>query len=105
MEAVETLRRWVGEAKRVVYIAGAGLSVASGIRPYRGAPNAVWAEFVTDWGTVRKFREDPAAWWATFWLKSHGDIFKEAIEPNAGHRALSQLCASCEAVLITQNID
>jgi NAD-dependent SIR2 family protein deacetylase len=90
----------------VVYIAGAGLSVASGVRPYRKAPNAIWAEYVTDWGTTAKFFEDPAEWWAKFWLEGHGDLFKAGVEPNPGHHALARLVKrSANDLLITQNID
>ena len=103
---LETLKGWLAGSQHTVFLAGAGLSVASGIRPYRGAPNAVWEEYVTDWGTVAKFRADPALWWAKFWLEGHGDIFKQQIEPNEGHRALAKLCSTArDALLITQNID
>jgi NAD-dependent deacetylase len=105
MKTLETLRTWLAEATRVVYLAGAGLSVASGIRPYRNAPNAIWAEYVTDWGTLRKFREAPAEWWAKFWLEGHGDLFKADIAPNAAHVALAALCRRGDALLVTQNID
>src|SRR4051812_27712586 len=92
LSAIDQLKGWLRDAKSVVYLAGAGLSVASGIRAYRNGPNAIWSEYVTDWGTVAKFRADPAAWWAKFWLEAHGDIFKQDLAPNAGHRALAKLC-------------
>jgi NAD-dependent SIR2 family protein deacetylase len=103
--SVDTLKGWLAEAKSVVFLAGAGLSVASGIRPYRNAPNAIWAQYVTEWGTIAKFRDDPAEWWAKFWLEGHGDIFKHDIRPNPGHAALAKLCERDGALLITQNID
>ncbi len=39
---VETVRRWVSEAKRIVGFSGAGISTESGIPDFR-SPNGVWA--------------------------------------------------------------
>jgi len=93
------------QARRVVFLCGAGLSVPSGIRAYRSGPNAIWAENVMEWGTAQKFHDDPARWWSEFWLKAHGDLFR-AFEPNAGHRALAKaMSRSKDDLVITQNID
>jgi NAD-dependent deacetylase len=91
----------VAEARRVVWLCGAGLSVPSGIRAYRSGPKAIWSENVLEWGTRTKFLDDPAAWWSEFWLKAHGDLFR-SFEPNEGHRALAR---GREDLVITQNID
>lgn len=96
----------VGEllaGKNVVFITGAGLSVSSGIPPYRGQvrrhpslcrvaaskplirvltlvflvfpqDDATWSKFVTSWGTRRKFNRDPIKWWNTFWLQTHAKV-------------------------------
>lgn len=97
-------------AKRVVYLCGAGLSVPSGIRAYRSGPNAMWDEYVTDWGTAERFRADPAAWWCRFWLEAHRELVSpssgRAFQPNPGHRALARLAGRAPGdLLITQNID
>ena len=93
------------KAARVVYLCGAGLSVPSGIRAYRSGPNAVWSEHVKEWGTFEKLLEDPAAWWREFWLKAHGDVFRD-VSPNAGHAALARLVTRSEGdLVVTQNID
>ena len=99
------LARKIADARRVVYLCGAGLSVPSGIRAYRSGPNAIWSKNVLAWGTAQKFHDDPAAWWSRFWLEAHGDLFKR-FEPNAGHRALAGAMArSKDDLVITQNID
>ncbi|MFO0747118.1 MAG: Sir2 family NAD-dependent protein deacetylase [Myxococcota bacterium] len=104
-DAVDTLAEWIGAARRVVYLAGAGLSVASGVRAYRSGPAAVWDELVTAWGTRRRFMADPARWWSTFWLAAH-EALLGAVVPNAGHRALARLCQrGPDDLLVTQNID
>lgn len=92
-------------AGRVVYLCGAGLSVPSGIRAYRSGPHAVWDEYVTDWGTLARFLEDPATWWKQFWLGAHQDLFRR-FAPNAAHRALVRLMRrSPRDLVVTQNID
>lgn len=106
MDTLTTVAGWIAAANRVVYLCGAGLSVASGINAYRSGPNAVWAEYVLEWGTIAKFLSDPAAWWTTFWLGAHGKLLAAGIVPNAGHLALTRLAArSPEDLVITQNID
>ena len=102
---VSELAARLKQARRVVFLCGAGLSVPSGIRAYRSGPNAIWSENVMEWGTVQKFRDDPALWWSEFWLKAHGDLFRD-FEPNAGHLALAKAMARHPAdLVITQNID
>lgn len=104
-DALDLLARWVRDSEAVVYLAGAGLSVASGIRAYRTGPDAVWDAFVTEWGTVRKFLSDPAAWWSRFWLEAHAALLTP-VAPNDGHRALARLVRrSPRDLLVTQNVD
>lgn len=106
MTELDEVARWLREARQVVYLCGAGLSVPSGIRAYRTGPDAVWGEYVLEWGTRAKFLEDPAAWWRTFWLGAHGELLKTDLHPNAGHAALVRLSRrSPRDVVITQNID
>lgn len=106
MDALTRVGRWIREAERVVYLCGAGLSVASGIRAYRSGPNAVWGEYVLEWGTRAKFLADPRAWWTTFWLGAHGELLQSGIVPNAGHQALTRLVTrNVHDLIVTQNID
>ena len=102
---VTELAQRLQEARRVVFLCGAGLSVPSGIRAYRSGPNAIWAENVMAWGTAQKFHDDPAAWWSQFWLGAHGDLYRD-FKPNAGHVALAHaMKRSADDLVITQNID
>jgi NAD-dependent deacetylase len=108
----ETALRAVIERLRtddsIVWVTGAGLSVASGINPYRQRSDAVWAHFITDWGTAARFSADPQAWYEKFWLAAHPSLHDDAapIAPNPGHRALSTLLRSHpNHHVITQNID
>ena len=62
--------------------------------------------FFFQWGTKRKFLEDPATWWTDFWLKSHDtDEFLNA-RPSASHVAITQIVnAYPNARVVTQNVD
>lgn len=94
--------------KPLVVITGAGVSLASGIPTFRGTdPDAVWARDVTDLGTHRYFREDPAGSWK-WYLSRFGVLNGKA--PNAGHTAISALerwqrGRGGAFTLITQNVD
>jgi NAD-dependent deacetylase len=102
---IDELARTLKKSEDVVWVTGAGLSVASGIAPYRSGSDAVWARFITEWGTFEKFKEDPVAWWREFWVKAHGVDLK-TVRPNAGHDAITALVKSDpHHNVITQNID
>lgn len=89
---------------RTVFITGAGISVASGIPPYRGSPDAVWSSSLEDMFTLTRFHLDPEEWWHSFWLKSHVQILSGAHQPNAAHLALASWQSPADTI-ITQNID
>jgi hypothetical protein len=101
--ATHTARR-----SSIVVTTGAGISLASGIPTFRGQdPGAVWKRDVTELGTFRYFREDPAGSWR--WYMSRFDLVFAA-RPNAAHQALAalqtwQMGADGSFLLITQNID
>ncbi len=92
----------------VLVVTGAGVSLASGIPTFRGKdPGAIWAKDVTELGTVRYFRQQPAGSWS--WYLSRFDKVLDA-KPNAGHRALVeleqwQLARKGKFLLVTQNVD
>ena len=98
----------VARESSIVVTTGAGISLASGIPTFRGQdPGAVWKRDVTELGTFRYFREDPAGSWR--WYLSRFDLVFAA-RPNAAHLALAALqtwqrAAGGSFLLITQNID
>lgn len=104
-DALEDVARRIRSADLVVYLTGAGLSVASGIAPYRKSKDAVWSNIVMDWATIEKFHEDPLAWWREFWMKTHRQELLDK-QPNPGHTAITRIVARGEDdLVITQNID
>ena len=91
---------------RVVVLTGAGISVASGLRPYRG-PDGVWEQHdVERLGHVSALQERPADTWRLFGAMREPVL---AASPNAAHVALAQweasLSSSQEFLLVTQNVD
>ncbi|MFK8002893.1 MAG: NAD-dependent deacetylase [Polyangiales bacterium] len=94
----------VSAYQHIVVLTGAGISVASGLRAYRG-PGGVWTEGGDEnVATVEGFANDPAASWSLF-----GPLRAAAHDasPNAAHLALARVESRVPGAMtiITQNID
>lgn len=100
----------IASARFVAALTGAGLSVESGIPPFRG-PGGLWTKHgEPPLNGFEEFLRDPRAAWQAR-LNPQGpmrelwDTLREA-EPNPGHRALVDLeTMGVLRSLITQNID
>jgi NAD-dependent deacetylase len=106
-DAAERLRA----ASSVVALTGAGLSVESGIPPFRG-PGGLWTKYgEPPMDGYQKLLADPAEFWrkrlapTEGWARGLRETLLAA-KPNAGHAALAGLEAEdlLDAV-ITQNVD
>ena len=103
--SVEAVAGWIGEARFVVVLTGAGISTASGVPDFRG-PNGVWtknpkAERLSN---IHYYMADPEvrveAW------RQRLDNPAWTAQPNAGHLALAELERKGQLQsLVTQNID
>jgi NAD-dependent deacetylase len=103
--------RILREARSVVALTGAGLSVESGIPPFRG-PGGLWTKYgEPPLDGYQRFMRDPAKAWRDRlnpkepWAIGLAETLAAA-KPNAGHRALVALEEmDLLDTVITQNVD
>lgn len=98
----ELLQHLRAPDSRPLVVTGAGISVASGIRTFRGE-SGVWSADTMTMGTLRFFHRNPVKSWE--WYLSRFDGCRGAV-PNAAHHAITTLQQRVPGTkLITQNID
>jgi len=113
-EKLEQAARILLSSKHLVALVGAGLSVESGIPPFRG-PGGLWTRHgQPSMLSYQEFVRDPKLWWET---RLHGEQepgnplgeMKLAVDraaPNAGHYSLVDLERSGLLMsTMTQNVD
>ena len=90
-------------ANHLIAFTGAGISVESGIPPFRGE-GGIWSKYNPDILDIEYFSEHPSDAWKVI-SQIFYDYFLDA-KPNAAHHLLAKLeqCGMLKAV-ITQNID
>jgi len=93
----------IQQAKRVVGFTGAGISVESGIPPFRG-PEGLWSKYDPIFLDIGYFHQHPEKSWVLI-KEIFYDFFGKA-KPNAAHIALAEMEKNSLAqAVITQNID
>jgi NAD-dependent deacetylase len=107
---IERAAEIVLRSRYVVALTGAGMSVESGIPPFRG-PGGLWTKHgEPPMNGYQRFLADPAQAWRER-LSPSGPMRElwetlRTAEPNSGHHALAQLeSAGILRCLITQNVD
>ena len=90
-------------SKHTAVFTGAGISVESGIPPFRGE-DGLWNEYDPDCFTIEEFRNNPAESW-----QINKEVFYETFKktsPNQAHKILAKWEEQgLLEVVITQNID
>jgi len=104
LTGAQRLAGLIGEARSVVALTGAGISVPSGIPDFRSPGSGLWADVdPMEVAHIDAWRADPERFW-----RFYGGRFQALRdkEPNGAHRALVELerRGKLDAV-ITQNID
>lgn len=91
---------------KIVILTGSGISVASGLRTFRGANGVYDTAEAERLSSIHTFRKDPDAVWR-FWGAIRGQAL--AARPNAAHLAIAefekQLSDGDELTVLTMNVD
>jgi len=102
-ELIEQAARDLLRARCRVALTGAGISVESGIPPFRG-PGGLWETLDPEVAHIETFRRDPARVWRLL-IQGLQSILAEA-RPNPAHTGLARLEAwGLLQGVITQNVD
>jgi NAD-dependent deacetylase len=112
--SLDQAAEFILRAKHVVALAGAGLSVESGIPTFRG-PGGLWTKYGEPTNlSYREFTRDPGEWWEARFRNEDkpGDptyelkVAVDQAEPNPGHHALVEMerLGLLQSV-VTQNVD
>lgn len=102
-ENINTAVSLIKKSKYTVVFTGAGISVESGIPPFRG-PRGLWQRYDSSYLSLRYFRKQPKKSWEMI-RKIFYDVIVPA-QPNAAHKAIADLeNRGYVNSVITQNID
>lgn len=102
--AVDQAARMLHQARSVVALTGAGISVESGIPPFRGK-GGLWETIdPIEFAHIESFLRDPQRVWEVL-IKGMKDVLDTA-RPNAAHLGLARMERLGKPVaIITQNVD
>jgi NAD-dependent deacetylase len=90
------------DAKKIVFVTGAGISQESGIPTFRGT-DGLWRKYdPMQLATIEAFYNNPKLVWE--WYEDRRRNILKA-EPNPGHLAIAELEKFKDVVILTQNID
>lgn len=105
MDKLETLKTWIGEAKRMVFFGGAGVSTESGIKDFRSVDGLYSQHFDYPPETIIShsfYRKNPSYFFRFYREK----MLPLGYAPNITHRILARWEAEGKLqAVVTQNID
>lgn len=88
--------------KKIVFLTGAGMSVESGFKTFRGN-DGLWENFPVDKVATHEGWEADPELVTNFYNMLRKKLY--AAQPNEGHRIIAQLEEKYEVVVVTQNVD
>lgn len=98
----ESLSKKIKNAKKIVFVTGAGISQESGIPTFRGN-DGLWRKYdPMQLATIDAFNDDPKLVWE--WYEDRRMNILNA-KPNLGHSAIADLEKFSDVTVLTQNID
>lgn len=98
----ESVADKVQQAKKIVFVTGAGISQESGIPTFRGN-DGLWRKYdPMQLATIGAFYQNPKLVWEWYEDRRKNIL---AAKPNAGHVAIADLAKYKEVWVLTQNID
>ena len=90
------------EARKIVFVSGAGISQESGIPTFRGN-DGLWRKYdPMQLATIDAFYQNPKLVWEWYEDRRKNIL---AAKPNPGHQAIADLSRCKEVHVLTQNID
>ncbi len=103
MESIQQAAEVLSKSAHAIALTGAGISVESGIPPFRGK-GGLWEKYdIEEYATIDVFLTNPGKAWIL--LKELGETCVKA-SPNDAHKALAELEEMGRlSSVITQNID
>ena len=105
MDAIQTLKKWVDESKRIVFFGGAGVSTESGIKDFRSADGLYSQKFPFPPEVIisRKFYDYRTEDFFQFYREN---MLCLGYLPNVTHKKLAQWEEEGKlSAVVTQNID
>ncbi len=104
MDLIKKVAGYLSASRNVVALTGAGISVESGIPPFRGK-GGVWERFdPMEYATIQAFEKNPEKVWRV--LLSELKNVVDRAEPNNAHKGLAKLeKRGILKTVITQNVD
>lgn len=99
-----TLNEQIRNDRKLAILTGAGISVPSGIPPFRGTNGLYQNADVERCLSMRFFQIHPVEFWTFYWSLFDANLLLEAL-PNRVHFWLKDLERAHQVTVITQNID
>jgi NAD-dependent deacetylase len=98
----EIVAKQIRDAKKIVFVTGAGISQESGIPTFRGK-NGYWRNYdPMQLATINALYQNPKLVWEWYEDRRKNIL---AAPPNKGHIAIAELAKYKDVIVLTQNID